>query len=73
MNGPNIEQQVSETRDWQGSVGDHDLPFVFGRVPQALSPFPFSTRQLARLMLLRSRVRDGLLAGDIGDTGADFG
>lgn len=68
MKGPNVEQHVSETRDGSG-CGDHDIPFVFGRVPHAASPFPFSTHEFARLMLLRSRVRDGLLAGD---TGADF-
>ena len=67
MKGPFLEQHVGETRDG-GGAGDNDVPFVFGRLPRALSPFPFSTRELARLMLLRSRVREGLLNGE---TGAD--
>jgi hypothetical protein len=54
------------TRDAAGA-GDHDQPFRFGRRPSSLAPYPFSTRQLARLLVLRSRVEAGL-AG-VGDTG----
>jgi hypothetical protein len=49
-----------ESRDGIGSA-DHDMPYVFGRLPRAMAPFPFSTREFARLLVLRSRVRDGLL------------
>jgi hypothetical protein len=42
-------------------AGDHDVPYVFGRVPRAMAPFPFSTREFARLLILRSRIRDGVL------------
>jgi hypothetical protein len=45
------------TKDGQGA-GDHDQPYAFGRRPRALAPFPFTTRQYARLLVLRSRVRD---------------
>lgn len=51
-----------------GGAADHDQPFRFGRVPTSLAPYPFSTRQFARLLVLRSRVEAGL-AG-LGDTGA---
>lgn len=37
------------------SAGDHDLAFHFGRRPSAATPYPFSTRQYARLLVLRSR------------------
>ncbi len=38
-------------------AADNDLPYAFGRLPSARVPFPFSTRQLARLLILRGRVR----------------
>jgi hypothetical protein len=54
------------TRDAAGA-GDHDQPFRFGRLPTSLLPYPFSTRQFARLLVLRSRVEAGLAGvGDIG-------
>jgi hypothetical protein len=53
-----VSYLVGESRDGTGA-GDHDVPYVFGRVPRALAPFPFSTREFARLMILRSRVRSG--------------
>lgn len=49
-------QLLQESRDGTGA-GDHDIEFVFGHVPHALAPFPFSTRQSARLMVLRSHLR----------------
>ena len=63
MNGRMIENSIRESRDGIGA-GDHDVPYVFGRLPKAAAPFPFSLREFARLMVVRSRVRDGLLAGD---------
>jgi hypothetical protein len=45
-------------------AGDHDEPFRFGRRPSASAPFPFSTRQYARLLVLRSRVDAGLIGQD---------
>ena len=52
-------RSAHESRHATG-VGDHDAPYVFGRLARALAPFPFSTRELARLMILRSRLRTGL-------------
>jgi len=39
-------------------TGEFDLPYRFGRMPRAIAPYPFSTRQFARLLVLRGRVRD---------------
>ena len=46
--------------------GDHDVAYVFGRRPTTQRPFPFSTRELARLLVLRSRVEAGLVGADDG-------
>ncbi len=51
------------TRDDVGA-GDHDQPFRFGWRPRTSAPYPFNTRQYARLLLLRSRVDAGLLGQD---------
>ncbi len=42
--------------DGQGAA-DHDLPYTFSRLASVTAPLPFSTRQLARLLVLRGRVR----------------
>jgi hypothetical protein len=46
------------TRDGLGA-GDHDQPYHFGRKPRSGTPYPFSTRQYVRLLVLRGRVQDG--------------
>lgn len=43
---------------------DHDQPYTFGRKPTVLAPFPFTTRQLGRLLVLRGRVQDTLHSED---------
>jgi hypothetical protein len=45
------------TLDGQGA-GDHDQPYRFGLRPRAEHPFPFNTRQYARLLVLRGRLRE---------------
>jgi hypothetical protein len=45
------------TRDGEGA-GDHDQSYRFGFRPRAEWPYPFSTRQYARLLVLRSRLRE---------------
>jgi hypothetical protein len=47
--------------DGRGS-GDHDRAYAFGRRPSSAVPFPFSTRQYVRLLLMRSRLGDASLA-----------
>ena len=46
------------TRDGTGA-SDQDAPYRFGRRPTTEQPYPFSTRQFARLLTLRSRVHAG--------------
>jgi hypothetical protein len=45
-------------------AGDHDVPYQFGWRPRASAPYPFSTQQYARLLMLRSRVQAGLTGSD---------
>jgi hypothetical protein len=52
-----------KTRPAQGSLdgegaADHDQPYRFGFRPRASAPYPFSTRQYARLLMLRGRIQD---------------
>jgi hypothetical protein len=54
---------TSSSLDGSGA-GDHDLPYRFGGRPRASAPHPFSTRQYARLLVLRSRVQAGLVGAD---------
>jgi hypothetical protein len=42
----------------------YDERYEFGRLPRTVAHFPFSTRQFARLLVLRGRVRDGVVATD---------
>ena len=53
------------TRSILGSLdgngaADHDQPYRFGFRPRVSAPYPFNTRQYARLLVLRGRVRDYL-------------
>ncbi len=42
----------------EDGAGDHDQAYRFGWRPRASVPYPFNTRQYARLLILRSRVQD---------------
>jgi hypothetical protein len=35
----------------------HDQPYRFGRRPSVRAPFPFTERQFARLLVVRSRLQ----------------
>jgi hypothetical protein len=63
-------QQSTEHRvgtlDGAGSA-DHDHPYVFGRRPCSAAPFPFSTRQYVRLLLMRSRLAEKSLDSHMSD------
>jgi hypothetical protein len=37
---------------------DHDQPYRFGWRPRTSVPYPFSTRQYARLLVFRSRLEE---------------
>jgi hypothetical protein len=60
---PQPVTEISGSHDGAGT-GDHDVPFVFGRRPRAVAPYPFSTRQYVRLLVLRSKVEAGLVGRD---------
>jgi hypothetical protein len=62
MNSQSVEA-VTGTLDGSGA-GNHDVPFKFGRRPRVAMPYPFSTRQYARLLVLRSRIDVGLVGAD---------
>jgi hypothetical protein len=49
----------SGSQDGLGA-GDHDQPYRFGWRPRSSAPYPFNTRQYARLLVLRSRLRERL-------------
>ena len=54
---------ITGSKDGRGCA-DHDEPYTFGRRPRGVAPFPFTTRQYARLLALRGRVADGLVGAD---------
>ena len=55
--------QPAGSLDGHGA-GDHDPPYRFGRQPRAIATYPFSTRQFARLLVLRGKVAAGLIGAD---------
>ena len=57
-----MDKPILEMPDALVATADHDIPYTFGRRPWASAPYPFSTRQYARLLVLRSRVQAGLVA-----------
>ena len=62
----NFAQQMTPhvgSHDGAGA-SDRDLPYHFGSRPRATMPYPFSTRQYARLLILRSRTQAGLFGSN---------
>jgi hypothetical protein len=51
------------SHDGDGTA-DHDQPYRFGWRPRASVPYPFNTRQYARLLVLRSRLSERLVGHD---------
>jgi hypothetical protein len=49
--------------DGQGAA-DHDQPYRFGWRPRSSVPYPCSTRQYSRRLILRSCVQNGLVGAD---------
>ena len=58
----------SPDRNSASMAGDHDLPYTFGKHVCTSASFPFSTREFARLLVLRGRIQDGLFGS--GDSSA---
>ena len=62
---PLVHNSFGSAGSLDGSgTADHDQPYRFGRTPRAIAPYPFSTRQFARLLVLRGRVQAGQFAAD---------
>jgi hypothetical protein len=51
-----LRRATAGSHDGEGA-GDHDVPFTFGWRPRLAATYPFSTRQYARLLVLRSRIQ----------------
>jgi hypothetical protein len=67
-----IQEEQHDLAGPRGSLdgdgkGDHDEPYRFaGWRPRTSVPYPFSTRQYARLLLFRSRLSEQLAGhGDL--------
>ena len=55
---PGTEEPAALTGTKDGdTAADHDEPYRFGRRPNAMAPYPFTERQYARLLIMRSRVQ----------------
>ena len=63
MNASQQPQQSTPANDASEST-DYDEPYKFGRMPRAVAPCPFSTREFARLLVLRGRIKAGQFAAD---------
>lgn len=59
---------VGETRDGPGA-GDHDEPYDWDERPHSLAPAPFTILAFSRLLVLRSKIAEGLIGG--GDMHSD--
>jgi hypothetical protein len=54
MPSPHEGQTQSTAGSLDGTgTGDHDVAYCFGRRPRVITPYAFSTRQYARLLVLR--------------------
>ena len=57
MERTHLPETGAGSKDGSGA-GDNDQPYVFGRRPRAVAPWPFTEREYARLLVVRGRVRD---------------
>jgi hypothetical protein len=58
------EPSASSRFDGASESSRNDQPYRFGRRPRAMVPYPFSTHQFARLLILRGQVQGGQSAAD---------
>jgi hypothetical protein len=54
---------LTGTKDGE-TAADHDEPYRFGRRPNTKAPYPFTERQYARLLIMRSRIQSAESAQD---------
>jgi hypothetical protein len=57
MDRTHLPETGEGSKDGAGAA-DNDQPYVFGRRPRAIAPWPFTERQYARLLLMRGRFMD---------------
>jgi hypothetical protein len=55
MERTHLPDEASEGSKDGSGAGDNDQPYVFGRRPRAIAPWPFTERQYARLLVVRGR------------------
>jgi hypothetical protein len=60
MERTHLPETGAGSKDGCGA-GDNDQPYVFGRRPRAIAPWPFTERQYARLLVVRGRLQDARL------------
>lgn len=61
MERTHLPETSAGSKDGSGA-SDHDQPYVFGRRPRAVAPWPFTEHQYARLLLMRGRFMEASLA-----------
>jgi hypothetical protein len=61
MERTNLQETGAGSKDGSGA-GDNDQPYVFGRRPRAIAPWPFTERQYARLLVVRGRFLEAQLS-----------
>jgi hypothetical protein len=54
MERTHLQETGAGSKDGAGA-NDNDQPYVFGRRPRAIAPWPFTERQYARLLVIRGR------------------
>jgi hypothetical protein len=64
-----MTETVGESRDGPGA-GDHDVTYVFGSHLTTGDCHPFTTMAFSRLLVLRSKIQEGLKGG--GDMHSDL-
>jgi hypothetical protein len=63
MNGSQ-QSYTATSSDLACACDSYDEEYRFGRRPQTLAPFPFTTHEFARLLVLRSRIQADLVGAD---------
>ena len=61
MERTTLPETGAGSKDGSGA-SDNDQPYVFGRRPRAIAPWPFTERQYARLLMVRGRFMEDRLA-----------
>lgn len=63
MNGSQ-QSHIATSSDEASPIRSYDEEYRFGRRPRTSAPFPFTTHEFARLLVLRSRIQADLVGRD---------